>query len=315
MSRRDVIIIGGGPAGLTAGLYAARGMMDVMLIRGGLPVCQAITTDIIENYPGFPEGIEGPELVARMERQATRFGLQIVEKHVELLRKDDGGFVVETDKESYSARAVVIATGAAPRSLGVPGENEFRGKGVSYCATCDGAFFTGAVVAVIGGGDAAVKEAIFLTRFASKVYLVHRRDQFRAEPVLVRTAKDNPKIEFVLDHIMTEVQGSNLVDTVAIRNVRTGEAGRLSVEGVFIFTGIQPNSGIVAHMVDTDERGFILTDREMATSHPGIFAAGDVCQKHLRQIVTAVADGAVAIESIERYFAELQQKGHPAAAR
>jgi len=315
VNRRDVIIVGGGPAGLTAGLYAARGLLDVMLIRGGLPVCQAITTDIIENYPGFPDGIDGPDLVARMEQQARRFGLEIVERAVESLREEDGGFVVETDRDAFHARAVVVATGAAPRSLGVPGESQFRGRGVSYCATCDGAFFTDAVVAVVGGGDAAVKEAVFLTRFASKVYLIHRRDQFRAEPVLVRTARDSPKIEFVLDHVMTQVNGDNLVDAVTIRNVRTNEESRLNVEGVFIFTGIRPNSDIAAPLVDTDGQGFILTDREMATSRPGIFAAGDVCQKHLRQVVTAVADGAVAIESIERYLAESRQKVHPAATR
>lgn len=313
MGKIDLIIIGGGPAGLTAGLYAARGMMDVTLLRSGTPVCQATTTDDIHNYPGFPGGIGGPELIQRMEEQATSFGLTILDRHVLSIIRNSGGFEVATDKGACEARTILIATGAVPRSVGVPGEKEFRGRGVSYCATCDGAFFTDTPIAVIGGGDAAVKEAIYLTRYASKVYLIHRRDTFRAEPVLVRHAAENPKIEFVLDSVVKEIHGDDLVDSVIVRNVKSGEEGRLEVEGVFVFTGIQPNSEIVTNIVQMDERGFIITDREMATSCPGIYAAGDVCRKSLRQIVTAVADGAIAVDSIEKYLSNEELRSSPAS--
>lgn len=306
MKRSDLIIIGGGPAGLAAGLYAARGMMDVILLRSGTPVCQATTTDLIENYPGFAKGVSGPELVQHMEEQAKRFGLTILDRHVLSVEPKEGVFKVVTDSDAFEARTLLIATGAVPRMVGVPGEEEFRGRGVSYCATCDGAFFTETTIAVIGGGDAAVKEAIYLTRFASKVHLIHRRDTFRAEPVLVRHAAENPGIEFVLDSVVTRIQGDELVDSVVVRNIKSGEEMRLAVEGVFIFTGIRPNSEFVSNVVRTDERGFIITDREMATSCPGVYAAGDVCCKNLRQIVTAVADGAIAVDSIERYLAGME---------
>lgn len=315
MIRKDVIIIGGGPAGLTAGLYAARAFMDVLLIRSGIPVCQATMTNDIENYPGFPEGIGGPELVQRMEDQARRFGLQIVEDGVESVTKAEGGFIIKTAGTSFEARTVVVATGAVPRPLGTAGEAKYRGRGVSYCATCDGRFFVDMPIAVVGGGDAAVKEAIYLTRFASKIYLVHRRQGFRAEPVIVREAASNPKIKFVLDSIVTEIQGDNLVKAVTVRNVVTREEKHIPVEGVFIFTGIQPNSELVSRLVDTDERGFILTDRNMSTSCPGIYAAGDVCQKDLRQIVTAVSDGAVAIDAIEKYLSDSQIPNNRVPAR
>ncbi|MHB8986145.1 MAG: thioredoxin-disulfide reductase [Eubacteriales bacterium] len=302
MLKKELVIIGGGPAGLTAGLYAARGLMDAVLIEGGLPGSQAATTESIENFPGFPEGIGGPELVQKIENQARRFGLEILSGSVRSVRESGKDFIVETEKASFQARSVIVATGAAPRMLGAKGESDLRGRGVSYCATCDGALFGDAAVAVVGGGDAAVEEAIYLTRFASRVYLIHRRDTLRAAAVIARRAAENPKINFIFNTVVTEIQGEDLVERIALKDVVSGEEKRVPVDGVFIYVGTRPNSDFVKGLVETDDRGFIITDREMATSVPGIFAAGDVCRKSLRQVVTAVADGAIAIFSAEKYL-------------
>lgn len=303
--KKDLIIIGGGPAGFSAGLYAARGKMDALLIKGTVPVSQATTTETIENYPGFPEGIGGCELLERFESQACRFGLTVREGNVISVRRLDRDFIVETASESYLSRAVIVATGAGPKLLGVKGEQEFRGKGVSYCATCDGALYGEATIAVIGGGDAAVEEALFLTRFAEKVYLVHRRDTLRATAVIAERAKNNPKIEFIWNAVVTEICGSEMVEGISVQDVKTGDQRILPVEGVFVYIGTEANSTLVRGLVEMDERGFIITDREMVTSLPGIFAAGDVRQKSLRQVVTAVADGAIAVLSAEKYLSNL----------
>lgn len=300
--KKDLIIIGGGPAGLSAGLYAARGKMDVLLIKGEVPVSQAATTEIIENYPGFPDGIGGLELVESFELQARRFGLPIHAGNVVGVRRLGRDFVVETASESYLCRAVIVATGAGPKHLGVKGELEFRGKGVSYCATCDGALFGEATIAVIGGGDAAVEEALFLTRFAEKVYLIHRRDTLRATAVIAERARRNPKIEFIWNAVVTEIFGSEMVEGISVQDVKTGDQRIIPVEGVFVYIGTEANSTLVKGLVEMDERGFIITDHEMVTSLPGIFAAGDVRKKSLRQVVTAVADGAIAVLSAEKYL-------------
>lgn len=302
METKDIIIIGGGPAGLAAGLYAARAALDTVLVEQGAPGGLAASTERIENYPGFEEGIGGPDLASRMEAQARRFGLKIMNSKVQKLVRGEKGFIVTTEDGDLFARAVILATGAQPQKLGVKGEAEFHGLGVSYCATCDGAFFKGRKVAVVGGGDAAVEEAIFLTRFAEKVYLIHRRGELRATKVIQERARQNPKIEFIWHSELAEILGAYFVEGIRVRNVQSGATEDIQVDGVFIYVGTRPNSELVKDLVKLDDRGYIVTDEDMATSCPGLFAAGDVRKKMLRQVVTAVADGAIAAVAAEKYL-------------
>lgn len=302
----DQLIVGGGPAGLTAGLYTARGGRKVALIEKAMPGGQAFLTNEIENYPGFPEGIGGPELMMAFQQQATRFGLEII--NGEIVSVDLGGDVktlTAADGKQYQAKTVIIATGAQSRKLGVPGEEEFRGRGVSYCATCDGAFFRDKKVAVVGGGDAAVEEAIFLTRFASQVVIIHRRDELRAINVLQERAKSNEKIQFRLDTVVEAILGNQKVEKLRLKNVVTGEVAEEDFDGVFIFVGTQPNTQFVEGVLKLDERGGIMTNETMGTSIKGVFAAGDVRSTPFRQIATAVGDGALAAYSAEQYLAEM----------
>lgn len=298
----DVVIVGGGPAGLTAGIYAARAKLKTLLIERGMVGGLAATTEFIENYPGFSEPISGPELMSRMEEQAKRFGLELLYAHVETVQKEGQSFVVKTEENQIACRAVIIATGAHPQKLNVKGEDLFHGRGVSYCATCDGAFFKGKQVAVVGGGDAAIEEAIFLTKFAHQVYVIHRRDQLRATKLIQERARQNPRINFIWNSVVEEIIGQETVTGVRLKDVRTGERKELKVEGVFIYIGYRPNSSLVKDLVELDEQGYIITDDSMQTSCPGLFAAGDVRQKPLRQVVTAVADGAIAAVSVEKYL-------------
>jgi thioredoxin reductase (NADPH) len=298
----DVVIIGGGPAGLTAGIYAARAKLKTLLIERGMTGGLAATTELIENYPGFSEGIGGPELMSRMEAQARRFGLEILNSNVETLQKENLSFIIKTEDTELLTRTVIIATGAQPQRLNVKGEETFHGRGVSYCATCDGAFFKDKHVAVVGGGDAAVEEAMFLTRFAQKVFIIHRRGELRATKIVQERARQNPRLEFIWHSIVEEITGNETVNGVRIKDVRTGQARELAVDGVFIYIGYIPNSSLVKELVKLDEQGYIITDTNMQTSCPGIFAAGDVRQKSLRQVVTAVADGAIAAVSAEKYL-------------
>lgn len=299
----DVIIIGGGPAGLTAGLYTSRAKLDTLLIERMIIGGQVMTTTKVENYPGFPGGIDGPELVARFQEHCQEFGLQVTTGEVEKL-VDQGEYkLIIVDGEEYKTRAVIVTTGAEPRKMGIPGEKELTGRGVSYCATCDGAFFRDVPVAVIGGGDTAVEEALFLTRFASKVYLVHRRDQLRATKTLQERVLKNDKIEVVWNNVPEEVlanqrgvNGLRLVDKV------TGEKRSLAVEGVFFAIGVIPKAHFLADILQLNEEGYILTDDQGRTSLPGVFAAGDVRSKLLKQIATAVGDGAVAAIATEKYL-------------
>ncbi len=304
MDKKEVVIIGGGPAGLAAGIYASRAAMNTALLESGILGGLVISTDSIENHPGFIYGISGPELIMQMEGQARRFGLEIVSTHVEKIKPLEKGFIIQTHDGEIAAGAIIIATGAQPQLLGVKGEAEYTGRGVSYCATCDGVFFRGKSVAVVGGGDAAVEEAIFLTRFAEKVYIIHRRGELRATKVVQQRAFENEKIEFIWHSIVDEIHGTDTVEAVLVKDVRTGSKTKLKVDGAFIYVGHRPSSGLVKDLVRRDERGYIITDENMLTSMPGLFAAGDVRHKLLRQVVTAVADGAIAAVAAEKYLGE-----------
>lgn len=304
METRDLVIVGAGPAGLTAGLYAARAAIDTVLIEREMPGGQAATTEQIENYPGFPGGISGSELSIKMAEQAKEFGCEIVYSDVENIEREENAFRIKHLNGEIIAKSVIVATGAKPIMLGIKGEQEFHGRGVSYCATCDGAFFRDKKVAVIGGGNAAVEEAIFLTKFASKVYLIHRRDKLRAAKIAQKKAFDNPKIEFVWNSVLEEIKGNQTVEKVIIKNVKTGKSSELSVDGVFVFIGTQANSDLLKGLVDLDERGYVIAGEDTVTKVPGLYVAGDLRKKPMKQVVTAAADGAVAAMQAERYLAE-----------
>jgi len=301
MDKKQLVIIGGGPAGLAAAIYAGRSELDGLLLEKLSPGGQVLITDRVDNYPGFPDGITGFDLVDKMAAHARKFGIE--EKNGEvtrITRQDDSSFVISlAGDEDILTQTIILATGATHRALGVKGEEELTGRGVSYCATCDGPFFRDQVVAVVGGGDSAVQEAIFLTKFAKKVYVIQRRDELRATKVLQKKAMENPSIEFVWDSIVQEIIGSENVEAVKILNKKTGKESSLEVQGVFIFVGIQPNTGFLKGLVDMDERGFIRTDEWMRTSERGIYAAGDCRLKPLLQIGTAVSDGATAAFAVE----------------
>jgi thioredoxin reductase (NADPH) len=301
----DLVIIGGGPAGLTAGLYAARARLRTLLLEGHLPGGQVLITDWVENYPGYPEGVTGIDLVRGMVHQAKRFGLEMETRKVESLGQDGPVKVVNAGDRRIKTLAVVIATGASPMKLGVPGEDQFFGKGISSCATCDGPFYKNRVVAAVGGGDTAVQESVFLTKFASKVYLIHRRDRFRAEKILQERALASDKIEILWDTVVTGISGLTHVENIHIRNVKSGEGRTLKADAFFVWIGIHPNADFLGDSLARDAQGFIQTDDHMATSVPGIFAAGDVRATPLRQIATAVGDGALAAASAEHYIEQL----------
>jgi thioredoxin reductase (NADPH) len=298
----DLIIIGGGPAGLTAGLYAARARLNVVLFEKMVPGGQVLVTDWVENYPGFPEGISGMDLIQRMTDQAKQFGLKIESEEIVSADFSQPVKRLRLEDKTVTAHAVIVATGASPRKLGVPGEKTFYGKGVSACATCDGPFFKARVVAAVGGGDTAVQESIFLTKFAKKVYLIHRRDRLRAAGILQERAFANEKIEILWDSVLTGIEGLQQVESVSVKNIRTGETKSLAVSGCFIWIGILPNADFLGDTVKRDEFGFIIADSKMETSVPGVFAVGDVRNTPLRQIASAVGDAAIAAFSAEHYI-------------
>jgi len=292
----DVIIVGGGPAGLTAALYAGRARVHTVLLERGVPGGQLLNTEAIEDYPGF-DHVTGAELAQRMADQAQKFGVAIEVANVTAIRTEGDHKVVETDDGTYRADFVILSAGGSPKRLGIPGEAEFQGKGVSQCAVCDGAFFKGEDVAVVGGGDAAIEEGTFLTRYAKKVYIIHRRAEFRAQAILVESARKNPKVEFILNTAVEEIKGSDLgVTEVVLKNAQTGERRSLKVGAAFIFIGFQPNTAFFPEKdhPEHDPLGFLTTDRDMQTSIPGIYAVGDVRSQLTRQITTAVGDATTA---------------------
>ncbi len=305
----DVIIVGGGPAGLTAGLYAGRARLKALLVERLIHGGQMMTTDLVENYPGFPEGISGPELSDRMRRQAERFGLEIITGEVRELRPGDPVQTVVLEDREFSAGAVIIATGAKYKRLGVPGEAELTGKGVSFCATCDGALYRDQEIAMVGGGDTALSETIFLTRFAKKIHLIHRRDEFRGARYLQEQVFKMEKVQIHWNTVVEEFQGDEAgLKALKLKNVKTGESSVLPVSGAFVAIGITPNTDWLRDLLPVDEWGFIFTDENMATKIPGVFAAGDVRVKNLWQIATAVGDGAVAANAAEHYLQSLKQR-------
>jgi len=305
----DVVIIGGGPAGLTAGMYAGRAMMKTVLLERMIPGGQMNNTDLIENYPGF-ESVAGAELAKRFAEHAVAHGCEIRQEYVEEISCCEGHYkMVHSDQGLYRAKVVVLAPGGENRKLNVPGERKLAGRGVSYCAICDGAFFRDQVIAVVGGGDAAVKEAIFLTRFGSKVLIIHRRDELRARVRAQKEAFENPKIEIIWNSVVDEIQGDEKVSHLLLRNVKTGEKSKLEVGAVFIFIGFVPNSGLVKDAVETDDGGYIITNARMETSIPGLYAIGDVKPNICKQVSVSVGEGTLAAVDAQHYIGEGRAQG------
>jgi thioredoxin reductase (NADPH) len=308
MQKERVVIIGSGPAGLSAAIYTARALLKPVVITGTQLGGQISLTSEVENYPGLynPAATPtGPDMVALMQQQAEHFGARLVYDEVtEVDFRNGPPFTVKTYGETYSADAVIVTAGASPKHLDVPGETEFVGRGVSYCGTCDGFFFRGKDVAVVGGGDSAMEESIFLTKFADKVTIVHRRDELRAGPTLQKRAFANEKINFVWDSVIEEIEGNGVVQGVKLRNVKTGQEEEMPVDGVFIFIGHYPNSKFLVGQVAMDEHGYVITDEFMRTSVTGVYAAGEIQDPHYRQIATSVGQGVAAAMQLERWLAE-----------
>ncbi len=306
----DVLIIGGGPAGLTAGLYAGRAKLSTIILEGEKAGGQIVTTDEVENYPGSVEDPSGPKLIKRMVDQFKGFGGEMVFERVESYDFDSKVKVVKTSKNEYKAKAVILATGAKPRKLGAEGEEKYTGKGVSFCATCDAAFFEDLEVFVIGGGDTAVEESIFISKFARKVTVIHRREELRAAKSIQEKAFANPKIDFIYNTAVEKIAGDGIVEEITIKNLKTGEEKVIKADeedgtfGVFVMVGYIPQTDIFKGKVEMDERGYLLGDVNMKTNIEGVFVAGDCRQKPLRQVVTATADGAIATISAEKYIEE-----------
>ena len=301
----QLIIIGGGPAGLSAGLYASRSKLDTLLIEKAGLGGQILNAEMVENYPGFPQGISGAELGALIAQQATKYGLPTAFAEVQGIEIRGAEKIVSTSEGQYRAKALIIAAGSEYSKLGVPGEEEFTGRGVSYCAMCDGAFFRDQVVAVVGGGNVALNDALFLTRFAIKVIVIHRRDQLRATKILQERAFANPKIEFLWDTVVESITGDNLVREIRLRNVKTGKYSSLKVSGVFAAVGLRPNTGYLKGLLTLDEGGFIPVNNQMETEVPGVFAAGDIRAGSIRQVVSAAGDGATAAIAAERFLSSV----------
>jgi thioredoxin reductase (NADPH) len=304
----DVIIIGSGPAGFTAGVYTSRAKLKTLIISGSLPGGQLMTTSEVENYPGFPNGIFGPELMMNMRQQAERFGTSIIDDEVLKVDFKIHPFLISTHSESFEGRAILLCTGASPRKLGINGEQEFGGRGVSYCATCDGPFFKGDEIAVIGGGDTAIEEATFLTKFGKSVKIIHRRDFLRASKILQDKAFENSKIQFIWNHVVTGISGNKKIESIDIKDLTTGKTSNVSVGGLFVAIGHEPNTSIFKDQLELDDKGYVVLKENTRTSVEGVFAAGDVHDYRYRQAVTAAGFGCMAALDVEKWLSE--KKSH-----
>jgi thioredoxin reductase (NADPH) len=310
---RELIIIGGGPAGYTAALYAARANLAPLVIEGFNWGGQLMVTTDVENYPGYPDGIMGPEMMAEFRRQAERFGAEFVTDDVTRVDFSEHPLRIWVENDEYTAQSVIVATGATARWLGLPCEQHFQGRGLSACATCDGAFFKEKELVVVGGGDSAMEEAGFLTRYATKVTVVHRRDEFRASPIMLDRARANPKIEFITNAVVEDIYGDHKVEGVTLRDTVTGETSKLKTDGIFVAIGHDPTTALFVDQLDHDEAGYLVTKPgSTETNIAGVFAAGDVQDHVYRQAVTAAGSGCMAALDAERYLAALE--GHPGTA-
>ena len=300
----DVIIIGSGPAGLTAGVYTSRAKLKTLIISGTLPGGQLMTTSEVENYPGFPNGIFGPELMMNMRQQAERFGAIVIDDEVTKISFKDYPYLISTHSESYEGQSVLLCTGASPRKLGVKGEQEFSGRGVSYCATCDGPFFKGEDIIVVGGGDTALEEAIFLTKFGKSVKIVHRKESLRASKILQEKAFENSKIQFVWNHTVEAIDGNKKIESIEIKDVTNGKVQTIKAGGLFIAIGHEPNTSIFRGNLELDDKGYIVIKDNTKTSIDGVFAAGDVHDYRYRQAVTAAGFGCMAALDVEKWLSD-----------
>lgn len=301
----DVIIIGGGPAGLSAALYSGRGKLKTLLIEKESFGGQTATTHEVENYPGVLN-ITGPELSEVMRQQAEKFGVEIMKEGVVDVDLNSEIKIIKTENNELKCKSVILCMGAKPRCAGFKNENEFRSMGISYCATCDGAFFEDLDIAVIGGGDSAITEALYLTRFAKSIKIIHRRQEFRAAKSLLKKAEDHEKIEFILDTVVEEAQGDGILEKLILKNVVNGEKSELNVSGCFVFVGLDPINDIIKNKIELDDFGYVISTEDMETNIPGVFVAGDLRQKKLRQIITAASDGAIASIMVEKYLENLE---------
>ncbi len=306
MIKKDLVIIGSGPAGLTAAIYAARANLFPVLIEGLTPGGQLTTTTDVENFPGFPQGIMGPELMEKMKEQAKVFGTEFVDGEVKEFKVEGNKKIIVADNDTYEAKSVIIATGASANYLGIESEANFIGKGISACATCDGFFFQDKVIAVVGGGDSAMEEACFLTRFAKKVYLIHRREGFRASRIMLDKAKENEKIEFLLNSTVQEFKGKDLLESVVLKDVKKNENYEVNLSGVFVAIGHTPNTKIFKDIIETNDKGYIITSEDKnqmsKTSLEGVFACGDVQDSRYRQGITSAGSGCMAALDAEKYL-------------
>lgn len=302
----DLIVIGGGPAGLTAGIYGARAGLSTVIIERAMPGGHTATTHYIENYPGFPEGIAGIELAEKIKQQVLRFGVEIVGSEVQSINKKDGSFVVLTDSRQFAARAAIIATGTIWKKIGVPGEAKLHGRGVSYCATCDGPLFKGRDVVVVGCGNSGLQEGKFLLQFVSRITFVEFLPHVTADKILYDRLIGEEKVDFLLNHEVKSINGSERVESVTVKDRATGKEETILANGVFVYVGLEPNASMLDKIVDFDEKGFVVVDSRMQTKQPGLFAAGDICSKKIRQVVTACAEGATAALEAYHYLDSIE---------